>query len=305
MLQQAFRDQKFLNLGRSALYQQTVKLHTQKEMEKDLFGRGDLTVALLGKTQNKTIRASIKAKSTGVLAGMSELIWFLQKNNLRILKHQTDGTAIKSGEIILQIEGKAKNILVTERVGLNLIQRMSGIATLTQANVNKIPKQVLLASTRKTLWGLLDKKAVVVGGGGAHRLGLWHAILIKENHLKLATAQTLLENAWHFEKKGAFVEIETESHSEAIATAKIIKTLLAKKPLSIPLILMLDNFTPAEIEATAGEIKKIEPRIFIEISGGIQPNNLENFGKLANIDIISCGFLTHSANFLDFSLKID
>lgn len=300
----AYANSKFLTLGRSSIYNQTVKKHTIDELQKDTFGTGDLTCQLLGKNQNKTVQAQIKAKADGILAGMAELKWFLQKNNLRILENLKDGTSVKKSDIVIKMQGKAKNILQTERVGLNLIQRMSGIATLTAENVKKIPNHILLAGTRKTLWGLLDKKAIVIGGGVAHRLGLWHAILIKENHLKLADHQTVLEQAWFAKKRGAFIEIEVESHAEAIQCAQIIHALFAQKPQKNPVVMMLDDFALNEIEKTAAEIKKIEPQIRIEISGGINQTNLAEYGKLKNIDVISCGFLTHSAKNLDLSLKI-
>lgn len=303
-LRSAYANSKFLTLGRSSIYNQTVKKHTIDELKKDLFGVGDLTCQLLDEKQNKTVQAQIKAKADGILAGMAELKWFLQKNNIKILENLKDGASVKKGDIVIKMQGKAKNILQTERVGLNLIQRMSGIATLTAENIKKIPANILLAGTRKTLWGLLDKKAIVVGGGVAHRLGLWHAILIKENHLKLIDHQAVLEQAWSAKKRGAFIEIEVESHAEAIKCAQIIHTLFAQKPQKNPVVMMLDDFALNEIEKTVAEIKKIEPQIYIEISGGINQTNLAEYGKLQNIDVISCGFLTHSAKNLDLSLKI-
>lgn len=304
MLKQAYINSKFLTLGRSTIYNSTVHKHTTDELKKDLFGTGDLTAKLLGKNKEKTIEAEIKAKTDGILAGMEELKWFLKKNKIIILENKKDGEEMKNGEIVIKLKGKAKNILKTERVGLNLLQRMSGIATLTKQNVAKIPKDILLAGTRKTLWGLLDKKAIVSGGGAAHRLGLWHAILIKENHLKLSDHETILEKAWFTKKRGAFLEIEVESHEEAIKCTEIIKKLFEKKTQKKPVVMMLDNFSVAEIKKTATEIKKLEPQIFIEISGGINQDNLAEYGKLKNINIISCGFLTHSAIALDLSLNI-
>ena len=304
MLKQAYINSKFLTLGRSTIYNQTAHKHTMDELKKDLFASGDLTVKLLGKNKEKIVEAEIKAKANGILAGIKELKWFLKKNKITVLENKKDGEKIQKGNIVIKMKGKAKNILKTERVGLNLIQRMSGIATLTNQNISKISENILLAGTRKTLWGLLDKKAIVTGGGTAHRLGLWHAILIKENHLKLSDHQTILEKAWYAKKRGAFIEIEVESHEEAIKCAEIIKNLFEKKPQTKPVVMMLDNFSVEEIEKTATEIKKIEPKIFIETSGGINQDNLAEYGKLKNIDVISCGFLTHSAIALDMSLKI-
>lgn len=304
MHRQAYINKKFLTLGSSSIYNQTVHKHTVDELKKDLFGAGDLTCKLLGKQKEKIIEAEIKSKAEGVLAGMSELKWFLKKNNIIVLENLKDGTEIQKGDIVIKMQGKAKNILQTERVGLNLLQRMSGIATLTKQNVVKISEDILLAGTRKTLWGLLDKKAIVIGGGAAHRLGLWHAILIKENHLKLSDHQTILEKAWYAKKRGAFIEIEVESNEEATKCAKTIQELYNKKPQEKPVVMMLDNFADREVEKTAAEVKKIEPKILIEISGGINPDNLEKYGKLKNVDIISCGFLTHSAIAIDMSLSL-
>jgi len=304
MLKQVYINKKFLTLGRSTIYNQTVHKHTMDELKKDLFGIGDLTVKLLGKNREKVIEAEIKAKADGLLAGIEEAKWFLKKNKIIVLDYKKDGDKITQGDVVISLKGKAKNILKTERVVLNLLQRMSGIASLTNQNTPKISENILLAGTRKTLWGLLDKKAIVVGGGAAHRLGLWHTILIKENHLKLTDHKEILEKAWYAKKRGAFIEIEVESHAEAVKCAEIIKELFARKPQKKPVVIMLDNFQPAEIEKTAAEIKKIESQIFIEISGGINQDNLAEFGKLKNVDVISCGFLTHSAIATDLSLKI-
>lgn len=304
MLEKAFKNLRFLKLGQSSIYNQTVKKHTTDELKKDLFGKGDMTTNLLGKRKNKVIEAEVVAKAEGILAGIEEVKWFLKKNKIRFQSHKKDGEKIKRGDVVLSLKGKAKHILETERVALNLLQRMSGIATLTSKQIKKIPSNILLAATRKTLWGLIDKKAVIVGGGAAHRLGLWHAILIKDNHLMLDSAENLLTKAWQTKKQGAFIEIEADTAENAIEYAEIIKKLREKKSRENPIIIMLDNFKDNEIEAIAQKIKEIDSEIYVEISGGITPDNLERYGKLKNIDIISSGFLTHSVIALDLSMRI-
>ena len=304
MLKQAFVQNRFLMLGASNIYNQTVKKHTLDEIKKDVFGRGDITTNLLLKHKDTMVKAQITAKSNGILAGIDELKWLLKKFNIRGNNFPKDGAKISVDEIIVNLQGRVKNILLVERTALNLIQRMSGIATLTHQMMQLLPKNVFLAATRKTFWGLLDKKAVVAGGGASHRLGLWNAILIKDNHLKIADAEVLLSKAWYAEKKGAFIEIEANSMSRAVEYAQIIKELYQKKPLKIPVIIMLDNFAIEKIESTVQKIRQIEPQVYIEISGGITAKNISEYAKIKNIDILSCGFLTHSAQALDFSLNI-
>ena len=142
---------------------------------------GDVTTKLL-ENPGRKVEAKIIAKSAGVLAGVAEVEFFWQKRGIQILAAKKDGAKIKTGETVFEISGPAEKILTAERVGLNLLSRMSGIATATTRLAKKIGKNKFSA-TRKTPLGLLDSRAVVIGGGLPHRLNLADMILIKENHL--------------------------------------------------------------------------------------------------------------------------
>jgi nicotinate-nucleotide pyrophosphorylase (carboxylating) len=185
---------------------------------------------------------------------------------------------------LLKLNGTIKNILKTERTALNILQRMSGIATETNKLVKKIKHKSLLCSTRKTQWGLLDKKAVMLGGGGTHRLGLHDFILVKDNHL----AATDKINWQKLSKK--FWEIEVDSTKQALVFARYN-----------PDAIMLDNFKPQTIKRT---IKKLSPQIIFEASGGITESNLFEYAK-TGVDVISMGSLTHSTKSLNINLQVD
>src|SRR3989344_2075432 len=146
----------------------------------DLGSEGDLTSrALIHGNPDGT--ATIVAKEAGVLAGIQEVLFLYQRNGLKANALLQDGAKVKTGQAVLEVSGSRKAILMLERTAVNIIQRMSGIATLTAmlAKRSKIP----IAATRKTLWGLLDKRAVSIGGGLTHRINAADAILIKSNHL--------------------------------------------------------------------------------------------------------------------------
>lgn len=252
-------------------------------------GSGDITTALIGNSAQK-VEAKITAKENGILAGAEEAIWFLAKHGVKAKVKARDDKKVKKGEVVLQIAGSAKNILTTERVVLNLLQRMSGIATESHHLAKKIGVRKF-AATRKTPWGLLDSKAVVVGGGLPHRLNLSDMILVKENHIRAD------KNCWQKIKTGKPFEIEADSEKLAL---KIAEFFGKQKNL----ILMLDNFSPKQLKKLTPKLRKINPQITIEGSGGITPKHAKKF-LAAGVDYVSMGFLTHSAKALDFSLKIE
>ena len=184
----------------------------------------------------------------------------------------------------MQIKGKIKDILKLERTILNILQRMSGIATTTNNIINKNKKsQALIVPTRKTQWGLLDKRAVSLGGGGTHRLGLYDWILIKDNHIKISNFKFQISN---------FFEIEVKNEKE-------LKLALTTKPDAI----MLDNFSAKKIKQILKKYQKKLQKTIIEASGGINEKNISKYYN-SNVDIISLGSLTHSVKSLDISLKI-
>ncbi|MFC2174265.1 carboxylating nicotinate-nucleotide diphosphorylase [archaeon] len=252
-------------------------------------GNGDITSNALFSKNHKT-KAAIFAKSSGTLAGAEEAKYLFAKcgAKARILKR--DGTCIKKGEKVITITGPTRAVLEAERTALNILSRMSGIATET----SKMAKHCVVAATRKTGPGLalLDKKAVEIGGGVSHRLGLWDMTLIKDTHLdsmKMPRRKAIKEA---LAKAKPPVEIEVESKAEALLAA----TLGAD-------IVMLDNFSPAKAKATVKELNKKYPDVCIELSGGINKKNIRAYAK-AGADYVSLGALTHTVKPLDFSMKI-
>jgi nicotinate-nucleotide pyrophosphorylase (carboxylating) len=213
---------------------------------------------------------------------------------------KTDGMSISSKEKIMEINGKAKDILKAERIALNLLMRMSGIATLTKKFVdivNQIDQSISIASTRKTVPGLrlLDKKAVVIGGGISHRIRLDDMIMIKDNHIVVDKSIRKIISSLR-ERIGPSKNIECEVKNEYEAIEAIE---------SGANIIMLDNFSVLDAKKTILKIIDLGLRgqVKIEISGGINLQNVIDYAKLKP-DIISIGYLTHSAPSLDFSLKI-
>lgn len=251
-------------------------------------------------SSNKNISAAIVAKEDGILAGADE--FKLLNQDLKITALKNDGSKIKNNEVIMEISGGAKKILQRERVSLNLLQRMSGTATLTDMLSKKLAN-VKIAATRKTLWGLLDKKAVSVGCGLTHRLNLSDGIIIKDNHLKIFN--------YNFEKvlnitknRSKYIEIEVEDKNQALSAAKTIKKLIEKNNKSLYAI-MLDKIPPQQIKSIIKDLRSqnLYDYVLLEASGDINPENVREYAD-CGVDIISMGCITNSARVLNMSLEI-
>ena len=254
-------------------------------------GKGDITSALLDK---KKISVKIISRENAILAGTSHAkeIFKLKKCHVKILER--DGSKIKPNQTIMTITGDARNILTCERTALNLLTRMSGIATQTNEMVKKIPKRTKLYATRKTAPGLryFDKEAVEVGGGRKHRLRLDEMVMIKDNHI--ATGESLATLVKKTKKKYAKFEVEVENTEDAVFAARENAT-----------IIMLDNFTPSQIKRTIKVLKeqKLRAKVKLEASGGINMRNISKYGQ-TGVDIISVGSITNSVHGIDMSLEV-
>ncbi len=233
----------------------------------------------------------IIARERCVLAGMEYL-----RENLTGMGFEVeglrDGEWVDSGTEVMRIRGNAREILKVERTVLNILGRMSGIATETRRVVEKVQKinsKVRIAATRKTLWGYLDKKAVEIGGGDTHRWNLGDMVMIKDNHIALVGLEEAVKRAKRvsFTKK---IEVEVESEEEAIRVAELGAD-----------IIMLDNMTPEEVCRISKKLRKYP--VIIEVSGGITPENVVDYAK-CDVDVISMGYLTHSAKSVNFSLEL-
>jgi nicotinate-nucleotide pyrophosphorylase (carboxylating) len=237
--------------------------------------------------------ARLVCKEDGVLAGMDEACEVFRYFGCETETIKEDGQPLKKGDIVLEIMGSATDILRAERLALNFLGRMSGIATLTARCVARA-NGVKVAATRKTTPGFrkFEKKAVKLGGGDTHRYDLSSAVMIKDNHIAIMGidgAVAAAKNAASFTKK---IEIEVESVADAVKAAK----------LGVDII-MFDNMKPKAIAEGVKKVRKVDPRIIIEASGGITIDNIGDYAR-AGVDVISLGALTRDAKWLDFSLDM-
>jgi len=304
LLKQAFFRGETLTLA-DPLYLQWVRIFTEGFLEADL-GQGDLTVQALMSGRERGL-AEIIANEDGILAGLAEIVWFYTRRGLTVEGLKADGEPVRPGEAILRAEGDLKTLLALERTGLNLLQRMSGIATLTghlQERIRRKSSATFVVATRKTPWGLLDKRAVHLGGGGTHRLGLWDAILIKTNHLKaLASSEEeavplALKRAWLHRGKAIFIEVEVTGLPGALAAARTFQGL--QNGQAFPCVVMLDNVSPEEARRIILSLRDqgLYDDVLIEASGRIAGGMIEAYAE-AGVDVISVGALTHSSKALD------
>lgn len=273
--------------------------------------RGDLTVDALGITEHECT-FEIRAKETGIAAGIDEARWLCEREGLAASRGVNDGESVDPGEALLRVRGSVKTLFWLERVVVNLMQRMSGIATATQRLVKIAGEKSAgahVVATRKTLWGLLDKRAVHMGGGGTHRLNLADAILIKTNHLLFASSEqesgieNSIRRAFENRKMASSFEVEVTNREEAVVAALVLNDLQEAND-SCPCILMLDNFTPAEAAASVRELQARDLRdaVLVEASGNAEAS----LGEYAasGVDAISVGALTHSVRALDLSARL-
>ncbi len=306
LVENAYQKGEQLNLNNKN-YRSWLTAFFDKEYIDDV-GVGDVTSeAVLAK--NKLTRAVLKAEESGVMGGIEEVSWFLHKHHLEVKICIKDSQEILKGETILEVQGGQKDILATERIGLNVLQRMSGIATETKHLTDLLKEyNTRIAATRKTLLRYLDKKAVFLGGGLTHRFGLWDSILIKDNHLEALKGEgvkdyieTAIAKASAFADKVGFIEIETASREEAVRAARKFRQLKLKKPC----VVMLDNMEPMEIEETIETLRKSDlyDHVLLEASGTITPENIREYAR-TGVDVVSLGYLTHSARVLDMSLEM-
>ncbi len=257
-------------------------------------GKGDITSKLLPR---KKISANIISRQRGVIAGVlhAREIFASRDCKVRILKK--DGSTIRPNDIIMTITGSPYSILSCERTALNLLSRMSGIATQTDSLVKALKgvnSKAMIYSTRKTAPGLriFDKEAVEIGGGKKHRISLDQMIMIKDNHLAVAgSLRLIIRLAKNHHKR---VEVEVENRDDAVTAAR--------EGVSI---IMLDNMAPQEIVRTVRTLEKLNlrRRVKIEASGGINSSNIRRYAR-TGVDMISVGKLTSSVDGLDLSLEI-
>jgi nicotinate-nucleotide pyrophosphorylase (carboxylating) len=269
-----------------------------KQLLAEDVGQGDVTSAAVVPA-GLTAKAAVVAKEAGTAAGVKEVGILAESLGLSVKAEVADGEKIRNGQIIMKISGNAQIILSAERTMLNLLSRMSGIATTTRRLTEKLKKAnstAKIAATRKTAPGLLyfDKKAVLIGGGDPHRLRLDDMILVKDNHIAIAGS---VEKAVKKAKAASFnkkIEAEVTSVTDSLKAAEAGAD-----------IVMLDNFSPKQVREAVEALKKAGffGKVLLEVSGGITEQNLLEYAS-AQVNIISMGALTHSIKALDISLEI-
>jgi nicotinate-nucleotide pyrophosphorylase (carboxylating) len=268
----------------------------ERALQEDI-GAGDYST--LGCIPSSALgRASLHVKDRGILAGMEVAARIFQhlEPGARLTPFLKDGAQVSPGDIAFDMEAKVHTILLGERLVLNCMQRMSGIATLTRTYARLLEgSHTRLLDTRKTTpnFRLLEKEAVRIGGGVNHRMGLYDMIMLKDNHIDYCGGlEKAVGKAWHYAQEhrlGLKIEVETrnlEDVAAALRTGKVDRILL-------------DNFTP---EAVGQALELIGGRVETEASGGI---NLENILQYATtgVDFVSVGAIIHQARSLDLSLK--
>src|SRR3954464_298488 len=260
-------------------------------------GRGDITTQACVK-RNANARGRFLAKEPMVVAGLeaAESVFATLDSQQQLEAFVSDGEEIEAGKVVARTSGFADVLLAGERVALNLLQRLSGIATITRKFVRAVEgTNAQIVDTRKTTPGLrmLEKYAVVAGGGRNHRFGLDDGVLIKDNHIALAggvaaAVERAREAVGHLHK----IEVEVSTEKDLREAVK-----------SGAAILLLDNLGPEETARLVTLARELSPQVTLESSGGITLENVRAYAE-AGVDLISIGALTHSARAMDISFKI-
>ncbi|MCJ7761052.1 carboxylating nicotinate-nucleotide diphosphorylase [Candidatus Bathyarchaeota archaeon] len=285
----------------------------------DDIGSGDITTLALSSGRGRVEEATIVAREEGILCGVFEAESILEAGGLTTQWNKNEGDSFRPGESLAAVRGNVGELLSRERIALNYLQILSGIATLCQSFSKRFPGKV--ASLRKTHPGIAfsEKRAVLVGGVLTHRLCLDDGFLIKDNHLalvarslfgeaKITEEQKLqaIEESLRLAKKyrfehlleKAFIEVEVESIAQGVTVANVFK---AEK---VPDMVLLDNMKPNMVRKCVKAIHRVAgPSLLIEASGGITPSNLELYLD-TGVDVASMSFLTLDARPLDIGMKI-
>lgn len=269
-----------------------------REMLAEDLGSGDVTSNALF-SPGLRAKAEVIAKQKGTLAGVAEALLVFKEAGVKAKALREDGASIAPGDVIFNLEGPARKILAAERVALNLMMRMSGIATATRELIVPAKRKnphVVIAATRKIapLLRYFDKRAVIVAGGSPHRFDLSDQVLIKDNHLKLAGSVTEAVEKFKNLKNVGKIEVEVVTPEEALEAGRAGAD-----------IIMLDNMTPSQIRLAIKMLERagLRSRVSLEASGGITPSNIAQFAA-TGVEVISTSYMTMRSRALDLSLKI-
>lgn len=266
----------------------------------NLSSKNDITTSACIDFETKG-SAIIISRADGVIAGqwVAKKVFEILDSELEYNEKVFDGTYVSENTVIASLKGRFSSILTGERTALNFLQKLSGVSSLARKISSLVsPYNVSILDTRKTTPAFreLEKRAIVLGGGKNHRMGLYDEFLIKNNHIDALSGDVRLAiKKCRAYKPEAKLKVEVRNISE-------IKEALSEKPDG----LLLDNFTPAQLLEVIKEIRKHEngKEIILEASGGINPENVEMYAK-TGINEVSLGFLTHSSQSLDISLRYE
>ena len=270
-----------------------------REMIRADVGFEDITTEALIDRGTRVV-ADIVSREEGVVAGVDVAEMMAREFSISLIRWKDDGDPISGGERVLTLEGDARDILMVERTMLNLMMKMSGIATLTRSMLQRaraVNDGIRIAATRKTTPGLqwFEKQAVRIGGGDTHRFRLDDCAMIKDNHIAIVgnieDAVRRVRDHVSFTKK---VEVEVERPGDALLAADAGAD-----------IILLDNMNPVDVRKALEELESagLRDRVIVEASGGIKPENVDKYAS-TGVDVISMGFITTSAHPVDLSLEI-
>ncbi len=276
-----------------------------KALEEDI-GRGDIT-SLSVLPKGAFSEAAIIAKEEAVACGLDIISWLygLLSKKIKVKKFFKDGERIKKGEVVCSVKGPSLQILMGERVALNFISHMSGIATVTREFADKLGPEIDVLDTRKTHPNLrlIQKYAVKIGGGKNHRMGLYDQVLIKDNHIDIIAGEEgidrrqaailALKRAEKLAGRGVKIEIEIDDEN-------VFEAVLEQGAD----IAMLDNMPINRVRNMARALKKHHPGILIEVSGKLSKSHINKLKSIKEIDRVSLGRITHSFKIVDYSMEI-
>ena len=257
-------------------------------------GQGDVTTQALD--PSRRLAGDVVARRACVVSGLAEASAVLAHLGAKVEHLARDGDRVAAGTVVLRVRGPASAVLTGERLALNLLMRMSGIATLTrdlQDKVRAVNPRCRVAATRKTTPGFrrFEKRAVEAGGGDPHRFGLHDAFLVKDNPLLAVPDVAEAVRRCRALDPAKFLQVEADRPEQAWAAAEAGADAV-----------LLDNFAPAQARALSRDLKARFPKLLVEVSGGITPANVADYADAA--DRISLGYLTHSAPAVDFGLDV-
>ncbi len=318
ILENTYNKREFFTLS-SMAYFQFFKSYFEASLEADLHPNGDITTTLLNENLPAKVEGKVIAKEDGVLSGLEEVKYMAKQLGVGFSlgknsngKKFESGMNFQKGDTLFSLSGSPLKLLQGERTILNFLQRMCGIVTAASKFETEFTK---VAVTRKTPLPLLDKRAAIDGGALPHRVNLSDAIMIKDTHLDQfgrdfeALADFLKDRSY---QGISFIEIEVsgehvvegsavKGQKEALEVAKMAKNL----DLDVPMVVMLDNFTPKAVKSTVLALQeaKLYDYVLIEVSGGITRENYKNY-DIEGVDVMSVGEITHSVGVCDLSMKI-